>query len=90
LKWIAILLLIGFLGGFFFGVGQAIEPANLACILIGFAGGYFFGRLYKRSSEGQLFSLKQGPEHHVDDAPVPIPTSQAVRENVDVNEFYLD
>jgi outer membrane biosynthesis protein TonB len=47
LKWLAILLLIGFAGGFFFGVGQAIGPANLAFILVGFVGGYVFGRFYK-------------------------------------------
>jgi len=47
LKWIAILLLIGFAGGFFFGVGQAIGPANLAFLLIGFIGGCLFGRFIK-------------------------------------------
>lgn len=47
LKWIALLLLIGFAGGYFFGVGQAIGPANLSYLFIGFAGGFFFGRFIK-------------------------------------------
>ncbi len=46
-KWVAILILIGFLAGFFFGVGRAIGPANLAFILFGFAGGYLFRQFYK-------------------------------------------
>jgi len=47
LMWIAISVLIGFAGGYFFGVGQAIGPANLAFLLIGFIGGCLFGRFIK-------------------------------------------
>lgn len=47
LKWVALPLLIGFAGGYFFGVGQAIGPANLTYLLIGLAGGYFFARFVK-------------------------------------------
>lgn len=47
LMWIAISLVIGFVGGYFFGVGQAIGPANLTYLLIGLAGGYFFARFVK-------------------------------------------
>lgn len=47
LKWIALLLLIGFAGGYFFGVGQAIGPANFSYLFIGFAGGFLFGRFIK-------------------------------------------
>jgi hypothetical protein len=47
--WIAISLLIGLFAGFFFGVGQAIGPANMAFILIGLAGGCFLGRCFKVS-----------------------------------------
>jgi hypothetical protein len=45
--WGAILIAIGFAGGFFFGMGQAVGPANLAYLLIGLAGGYFLGRFYR-------------------------------------------
>jgi len=45
--WIAISLLIGCVGGYFFGVGQAIGPANMSYLLIGIAAGYFFGRFIK-------------------------------------------
>jgi uncharacterized membrane protein YuzA (DUF378 family) len=45
--WVAVALLIGLVGGYFFGVGQAIGPANMAFILIGFAGGYLCGRFLK-------------------------------------------
>ncbi len=44
---IAISLLIGCVGGYFFGVGQAIGPANMSFLLIGLAAGYFFGRFIK-------------------------------------------
>jgi len=44
---IAISLLIGFIGGYFFGVGQAMGPANVSYLLIGSVGGYFFGRFIK-------------------------------------------
>jgi len=44
---IAISLLIGFAGGYFFGVGQAMGPANVSYLLIGFVGGYFFCRFIK-------------------------------------------
>ena len=47
LMWIAISLLIGFVGGYFFGVGQAMGPANVAYLLIGSIGGYLFGRFIK-------------------------------------------
>jgi hypothetical protein len=47
LKWVALLLLIGFGAGFFFGVGRALGPANMAFILIGFAGGWLFNRCIK-------------------------------------------
>ena len=47
LLWVAVALLIGCVGGYFFGVGQAIGPANMAFILIGFAGGYLCGRFLK-------------------------------------------
>ena len=47
LMWIAISLLIGFVGGYFFGVGQAMGPANVAYLLIGSIGGYLFGRFFK-------------------------------------------
>jgi hypothetical protein len=43
----AILIAIGFAAGVFFGMGQAIGPANMAYLLIGFVGGCFFGRLAK-------------------------------------------
>ena len=42
--WIAISLLIGLVGGYFFGVGQAMGTANVAYLLIGSIGGYLFGR----------------------------------------------
>jgi hypothetical protein len=42
--WGGILVAIGFAAGFFFGVGQAIGPANMAYLLIGFAGGIISGR----------------------------------------------
>ena len=47
LMWIAISLVIGFVGGYFFGVGQAMGPANVAYLLIGSIGGYLFGRFIK-------------------------------------------
>ena len=47
LMWIAISLLIGLVGGYFFGVGQAMGPANVAYLLIGSIGGYLFGRFIK-------------------------------------------
>jgi hypothetical protein len=47
LMWIAITLLIGCFGGYFFGVGQAIGPANMSLLLIGLSAGYFFGRFFK-------------------------------------------
>ena len=47
LMWIAISLLIGFVGGYFFGVGQAMGPANVAYLLIGSIGGYLCGRFIK-------------------------------------------
>jgi hypothetical protein len=47
LLWVAVALLIGCVGGYFFGMGQAIGPANMAFILIGFAGGYLCGRFLK-------------------------------------------
>jgi hypothetical protein len=47
LKWIGIALLIGFVGGYFFGVGQAMGSANVAYLLIGSIGGYLFGRFSK-------------------------------------------
>jgi hypothetical protein len=47
LLWAAVALLIGCVVGYFFGVGQAIGPANLAFLLIGFAGGYLCGRFLK-------------------------------------------
>lgn len=47
LLWVAVALLIGCVGGYFFGVGQAIGPANMAFLLIGFAGGYLCGRFLK-------------------------------------------
>lgn len=47
LLWAAVALLIGGVGGYFFGVGQAIGPANMAFLLIGFAGGYLCGRFLK-------------------------------------------
>jgi hypothetical protein len=43
----AILIAVGFGGGFFFGMGQAVGPANLAYLLIGLAAGYFLGRFYR-------------------------------------------
>ena len=45
--WVAISLLIGFFGGYFFGVGQAIGPANMSLLLFGLSAGYFFGRFFK-------------------------------------------
>jgi hypothetical protein len=45
--WIAILLLIGGVGGYFFGVGQAIGPANMSLLLFGLFAGCFFGRFIK-------------------------------------------
>ena len=47
LLWAAVALLIGLVGGYFFGVGQAIGPANMAFLLVGFAGGYLCGRFFK-------------------------------------------
>jgi uncharacterized membrane protein len=47
LMWIGISLLTGFVGGYFFGVGQAMGPANVAYLLIGSIGGYLFGRFIK-------------------------------------------
>ncbi len=47
LLWAAVALLIGLVGGYFFGIGQAIGPANMAFLLIGFAGGYLCGRFLK-------------------------------------------
>jgi hypothetical protein len=47
LLWVAVALLIGCVGGYFFGVGQAIGTANMAFLLIGFAGGYLCGRFLK-------------------------------------------
>jgi hypothetical protein len=47
LLWAAVALLIGCVGGYFFGVGQAIGPANMAFLLVGFAGGYLCGRFLK-------------------------------------------
>jgi hypothetical protein len=47
LKWVALLLLVGFAAGFFFGVGRGIGPANAAFILFGFAGGYLYGQFYR-------------------------------------------
>jgi len=45
--WMAISLLIGCLAGYFFGVGQAIGPANMSFLLIGIAAGYLCGRFTK-------------------------------------------
>lgn len=45
--WGAILIAVGFAGGFFFGMGQAVGPANLAYLLIGLAAGFFLGRFYR-------------------------------------------
>jgi hypothetical protein len=47
LKWVAILLLVGFAAGLLFDVGRALGPTNAAFILFGFAGGYLFGQFYK-------------------------------------------
>jgi hypothetical protein len=47
LIWIAISLLIGSISGYFFGVGQAMGPANVSYLFIGSVGGYFFGRFIK-------------------------------------------
>ena len=47
IKWIAISVLIGFAGGYFFGVGQAMGPANVSYLLIGSIGGYLLGRFIK-------------------------------------------
>ena len=47
LMWIGISLLVGFVGGYFFGVGQAMGPANVAYLLIWPIGGYLFGRFIK-------------------------------------------
>lgn len=47
LTWIAISALIGFVGGYFFGVGQAMGSANVSYLLIGSIGGYVFGRFIK-------------------------------------------
>jgi hypothetical protein len=47
LKWIAISVLIGFAGGYFFGVGQAMGSANVSYLLIGSIGGYVLGRFIK-------------------------------------------
>jgi hypothetical protein len=45
--WIAISLLIGCVGGYFFGLGQASGAASMALLLFGLAAGYFFGRFFK-------------------------------------------
>ena len=45
--WIGISALIGFVGGYFFGVGQAMGSANVSYLLIGSIGGYVFGRFIK-------------------------------------------
>jgi uncharacterized protein YneF (UPF0154 family) len=45
--WIAISILIGFAGGYFFGMGQAMGPANVSYLLIGSIGGYVLGRFIK-------------------------------------------
>jgi hypothetical protein len=47
LMWIAISVLIGFAGGYFFGVGQAMGSANVSYLLIGSIGGYVLGRFIK-------------------------------------------
>jgi hypothetical protein len=47
LMWIGISALIGFAGGYFFGVGQAMGSANVSYLLIGSIGGYVFGRFIK-------------------------------------------
>ena len=47
LMWIAISLLIGCVGGYFFGLGQASGAASMALLLFGLAAGYFFGRFFK-------------------------------------------
>jgi hypothetical protein len=44
LKWAAIFLLIGCVGGYFFGLGQASGPADIFFLIFGLAAGYFFGR----------------------------------------------
>jgi hypothetical protein len=44
LMWIAIALLIGCVGGYFFGLGQAGGPADIFFLIFGLAAGYFFGR----------------------------------------------
>ena len=47
LMWIGISALIGFAGGYFFGMGQAMGSANVSYLLIGSIGGYVFGRFIK-------------------------------------------
>ena len=47
LIWIAISVLIGFAGGYFFGMGQAMGSANVSYLLIGSIGGYVLGRFIK-------------------------------------------
>lgn len=47
LMWIAISVLIGFAGGYFFGMGQAMGSANVSYLLIGSIGGYVLGRFIK-------------------------------------------
>lgn len=49
--WRAILIAIGFAAGFFFGIGQAVGPANMAFLVIGVAGGAVLGRFFMPSSE---------------------------------------
>ena len=47
LMWIAISLLIGCVGGYFFGLGQASGAASVALLLFGLFAGCFFGRFIK-------------------------------------------
>jgi hypothetical protein len=49
--WRAILIAIGFAAGFFFGIGQAVGPANVAFLVIGVAGGAVLARFLFPSSE---------------------------------------
>jgi hypothetical protein len=47
LKWAAIFLLIGCVGGYCFGLGQASGAGSMALLVFGLAAGYFFGRFFK-------------------------------------------